>query len=745
MSDKIPMSEILAPAGDAACAKAAIRAGADAVYLGYSSFSARASAENFGRDSLEEIVGAAHFSGVKVYVAMNTLIKDAELPDFLRALEEVWETGVDAIILQDVFLGGYIHSLRPDIRLHLSTQAGICNASGAEYAKEQGFSRVILARETPLAEIGRISPLIETEAFVQGALCTCFSGQCYFSSFAGGNSGNRGRCKQPCRKKYSFDRPGFEKFAYALSPADLSVGKSLFRLKEAGVSSFKIEGRMRRPEYVASAVRYYRGILDDADERELSIRLSDLKRAYNRGDYTKGLAFGQDASFLSRSVQGHIGEKVGVVSGGAVRGNRNERSDRGGEYPVKSDFAPRQGDAFKVLRDGAEAGGARFSRAIKGGFTVFSAAKLLPGDEVFVTTDAAASERALSGGKNLPVRLSLRFLEGEPAEAKIRAEGAERVWRSEEILPPAKDMPLTEADLKSCFLKTDGVPMDVRFEEIRLGKVFLPKSRLNAFRRLVYREFYDARARSVRLPKPPVPPLSMPEGYAGKNEKTAAIVTPSELGKIHADVVVFKPDDYAALLPDAFAEGHFEKYLYLPVRATKEDLEQIGQTVRKYSLDGIYAENFDGIILARRTGCRLFAGTGFNLTNAADVARLIKEPSLSCFALSKELSETEQAALSGANAFVLAGGGIKLMDLCYCPFGRSCAECDKKGTYRLTDEEGRTFFARRFRDARGECRFEIYNCADLSGFLPTAAGTLTDRTLPPLKDKTAGHRRKSVL
>ena len=159
--------------------------GADAVYLGYSSFSARASAENFGRDSLEEIVGAAHFSGVKVYVAMNTLIKDAELPDFLRALEEVWETGVDAIILQDVFLGGYIHSLRPDIRLHLSTQAGICNASGAEYAKEQGFSRVILARETPLAEIGRISPLIETEAFVQGGAVYLFFGTVLFFLLCG--------------------------------------------------------------------------------------------------------------------------------------------------------------------------------------------------------------------------------------------------------------------------------------------------------------------------------------------------------------------------------------------------------------------------------------------------------------------------------------------------------------------------------------------------------------------------------
>ena len=165
------MLEILAPAGNMECAKAAINSGADAVYLGFSAFSARQSAENFDGEGLRSIVLYAHLCNVKVYVAMNTLVKDEEIPSFFDTLQCVWETGVDAIILQDVFLGKYIKSIYPEIVLHLSTQAGICNENGAIFAKECGFSRVILARETPLAEIAKITKIIETEVFVQGALC----------------------------------------------------------------------------------------------------------------------------------------------------------------------------------------------------------------------------------------------------------------------------------------------------------------------------------------------------------------------------------------------------------------------------------------------------------------------------------------------------------------------------------------------------------------------------------------------
>lgn len=739
------MPEILAPAGDRVCAQSAVDAGADAIYLGYSQFSARASAGNFDGDGLHEIMESAHFSGVKVYVAMNTLIKQGESADFLQTLEHVWETGADAIIMQDILLGRYIHRLRPDIRLHLSTQAGVCNVYGAEFAKECGFSRVILARETPLSEIRKISEVLETEAFVQGALCTCFSGQCYFSSFAGGNSGNRGRCKQPCRKCYSFDREGFEGFAYALSPSDLCVGERIGELRRAGVSSFKIEGRMRRAEYVAAAVRYYRALSDGAEKGVLSGRFSDLRRAYNRGDYTRGLAFGQASDFLSRQVQGHIGERVGVIAGDRGKDERKFP----GEYFVKSNFRPESGDAFKILRDGKEAGGARFIRPANAGFHIASSVRLRIGDEVFVTTDRAAGRRALSEKRTLPAALSLDFREGRCAGATLSGGGTEISLQTEEPLEGAKNSPLTEEELKNCFLKTDGIPLDIRFSEIRLGNVFLAKSRLNAFRRKLYEKFFRARAASARKPQTSLVPPSLPDAYAGKNQKRAAIFSSRTFdaarADICADIVVFKPDSYAKPLPDSFIGGAFEKYLYLPAYAVKADTDRIAELVRQNALDGIYAENYGGAVLARHIGCKLFAGTGFNLTNAAAIGELLREPVLRYLALSKELDEREQKELSGANAFVLTDGGIKLMDLCYCPFGKSCSSCDRKAVYRMTDEAGRVFPVRRFVGGAGDCRFEIYNCADLSETADAPSGRLVDRTLPPLAEKTSGHRYKSVL
>ena len=250
------MYEILAPAGNENSALAAINAGTDAIYLGMNKFSARSSAGNFDVAAFEKICGYAHAFGVKVYAALNTVVKDNELTEFLTLASEVWNAGADALILQDLFLGKYIKQNAPQISLHLSTQAGVCNVYGAQLAKSAGFERVITARETKFEDIVEIAKIIETEVFVQGALCTCFSGQCYMSSFAGGNSGNRGKCKQPCRKKYSIDRADFDDAAYRLSLSDLCVGTNIKKLMEAGVYSFKIEGRMRRPEYVSAAVGY---------------------------------------------------------------------------------------------------------------------------------------------------------------------------------------------------------------------------------------------------------------------------------------------------------------------------------------------------------------------------------------------------------------------------------------------------------------------------------------------------------
>ena len=238
------MVEILAPAGNLKNLITAVNSGANAVYLGLSNFSARKSSQNFTYDELKYAINYAKTYGVKVYIAVNTLIKDSEINEFIEAVGIAYSYGADAFILQDIFLGKLLKEYYPDICLHLSTQAGVCNEYGAKMAVEYGFSRAILARETKLSDIKKISSIIETEVFIQGALCSSFSGHCYFSSFIGGLSGNRGHCKQPCRKKYTLE--GNDNFnGYLLSLSDLCVGKDIKTLIDLGVSSFKIEGRMR--------------------------------------------------------------------------------------------------------------------------------------------------------------------------------------------------------------------------------------------------------------------------------------------------------------------------------------------------------------------------------------------------------------------------------------------------------------------------------------------------------------------
>jgi len=736
------MLELLAPAGNMECAEAAIYNGANAIYVGLGNFSARQSAENFDSAAFSALIKKAHSFGVKVYVAMNTIVKNEELSSFVQTLLFAWNHGADAIILQDIFLGKYIHEQYPNILLHLSTQAGVCNLEGAKIAKEYGFSRVILARETPLSEIKKIAQFIETEVFVQGALCTAFSGQCYFSSFAGGNSGNRGRCKQPCRKLYAYDRNGNEEKNYALSLSDLCVGEDIQKLIDIGVVSFKIEGRMRRAEYVAAAVRYYNGILDGAGD--LNERLSDLKRTYNRGNYTKGLAFGQDKRFLSTAIQGHIGEKVGVVK--VVNG----------KFLVESRFKPQSGDGFKILRDGKEIGGAIFVKQEGKCFVISSKIRLKNGDGVFVTTDTAVNQRLLFKNKRICLSVSLRFVEGELPVAEcdgVRFEG-------ETPLQSAQSRPLSIEELSSCFLKIDTYPFEISLKEIELnGSIFIPKSELNAFRRAFYSAVWVFLSKtdnqvcdyaSFIIPS-----------FKGENEKTAVIATDFE--GVNTDIAIYKANDYSSPLPESFKKGNFEKYLYYPAFATEKDLQALAEKLEETQIDGVYAENFGGLTFAKEKGVALFAGTGFNLINSISVDILLKESCVRYYAISKEGNAEELSSMVSDKAFVLSSGNIKVMELCYCPFGKFCNTCDKKQVYRLTDENGRIFLVRRYLAADGSCRFEVYNCVDLVGLGVNGAGKLLDLSL--LKDKeeailakdnegmqkktyvayTSGHYKRGVL
>ena len=712
------MCELLAPAGNIECANVAIRCGADAVYLGATTFSARQSAENFDLSTLCEYARKARFYGVKTYVAMNTMVKNGELEEFLRVLLCVWNAGVDAIILQDALLGKAIKEKYPEIVLHLSTQAGICNENGAIFAKNCGFSRVILARETPIDEIEKITKIIETEVFVQGALCTAYSGQCYFSSFVGGNSGNRGRCKQPCRKLYSYDRNGKGEKCYALSLSDLCVGEDIEKLVKVGVTSFKIEGRMRRAEYVGASVRYYRALLDGKADTQL---FSDLKRTYNRGNYTKGLAFGQDKRFLSTAIQGHLGEKVGVLK--VVNG----------KYFVESRFLPKIGDAFKILRDGKEVGGATFEKLQSKGFSVLSKTKLKNGDCVFITTDTSVNERVFNQQRDREVHIQLNFTENQPPVAvidTIKVVG-------ERPLQSAKNQSLTHEDLFVCFRKTDGLSCNVIFDEVTInGNVFIAKSELNAFRRRCFDELTVKQYTTYEYVGFNIPTV------AGKNQKKAVIA--SDFEDIHTDIAIYKATDYNKSLPQSFLQGKLEKYLYYPPFCTSVDERAIDAWLQQANIDGIYAENYGAIEFAKQRNLKLFIGTGLNVCNAVALGQISAE----YYALSKELNDKELQPLLGGRSFVLKDGGIKLMDLSYCPFEKTCNICDKKSLYFLADENDRRFPVRRYLDGKGNCRFELYNCNRLiNDDAKNTAGALSDLSVDIQNyfGKTSGHAKRGVL
>lgn len=283
--------ELLAPAGSPEALTAALRCGADAVYLGAERFSARAHAENFSRDSLREAAERCHLYGAKLYLAVNTLIFDAEFSALDGLLETAAEIGADGCIVQDLGAAAYIAQRVPELRLHASTQMTIHSPAGVRFAKQAGFCRVVTARELSSEQLGVVCKEaercgIEVEAFVHGAHCMSVSGQCWMSAAMGGRSANRGCCAQPCRLPFTADPA--QRAACALSLKDQSLVQYLPEMAELGVHSFKIEGRMKRPEYVAAAVTACRAVLSGQQPD-----LRELRAVFSRSGFTDGYYTGR--------------------------------------------------------------------------------------------------------------------------------------------------------------------------------------------------------------------------------------------------------------------------------------------------------------------------------------------------------------------------------------------------------------------------------------------------------------------
>lgn len=275
--------EILAPVGSSEALYAAVRTGADAVYMGCKSFNARIKADNFSDEEMKEAISYCHSHGVRVHITMNTLISDRELPEALETVKRICSFGADAVIVQDLGLASLLEKAVPDLEKHASTQMSVQTAQGVRLLKEMGFSRVVLPRELTKEEIIKIKKScdIEIEVFIHGALCMCVSGQCYMSSSFGGRSGNRGLCAQPCRLPFGAENGT----GNDLSLKDLSLIEKARELEEMGVDSFKIEGRMKRPEYVAASVTALRSTLEGKADKQM---LSDLRAVFSRSGFTDG-------------------------------------------------------------------------------------------------------------------------------------------------------------------------------------------------------------------------------------------------------------------------------------------------------------------------------------------------------------------------------------------------------------------------------------------------------------------------
>ncbi len=712
--------EILAPAGNKECFNAAINAGADAIYIGLDEFSARKSAENFSIANLEENLKKAHLFGIKVYIAVNTLVKDTELERFLEVIKQAYKLGADAFILQDMFLGKELKKIMPEINLHLSTQAGVCNEYGALLAREYGFSRVILARETTFEDTKKIAEIIETETFIHGALCSSFSGHCYMSSFAGGNSGNRGYCKQPCRKFYTYKGEGFSSFkGYNLSLADLCVCEDINRLKDIGVSSFKIEGRMRSPEYVYYAVMYYRDLLKGRNNSKI---FSKLTRTYNRGDFTKGYSCGNMRDIISRKIQGNIGDFIGFIT-----------TIKNGVAYIKTAEQFERGDGFKIIRNGVEVGSGSFHSCKNGALFLSINENIKVGDEVRITKDRSLNDDLNSAERKLPIEIKLAFDENVSAKATLIYNNKIYNVYSDFNLEAAKNAPLKKEHIIDCFSKTDNIPFAPKIEIEILNNVFVPKGQLNAFRRKCYCGFYDFLTDCFDRKTSDI--IFQTNILSDKNNgKNAVIICDfTDFNFCNADIVIYRPYDYnnLVLIQEflSISNGKCKRFLYIPPYANSEDIKIIRKSL--YGFDGVYAEGYYGILLAREFGIRLFCGSGFNIFNRLDVLAVKEIDVVDDFCYSKELSLKEITEIGG-DGFIFNAGNIQVMDLIYCPFSMNCDSCNRGNIYNLTDEDKRNYIVRRYKISK--CMFEVYNPYNLNSKNDKTRNFLIDATLFEGKD-----------
>ena len=468
--------EVLAPCGSYEALVAAVQSGADAVYLGGSRFGARAFADNFGGEKMKEAVAYAHSYDVAVYVTVNTLIYDEEFKDVLEYTDYLYKVGVDALIIQDIGLLRVLRNRYPDIDLHASTQMHLHNIEAVQELVDIGVERVVLSRECSLKTIKEIHaafPNLELEVFCYGALCISYSGQCLFSSMIGGRSGNRGECAQACRLPYELLERDTRKIiptsgAYLLSPKDQNALTFVDKMVDAGVYSFKIEGRMKRPEYVASSVMAFRRACDAAINGEpfkvTKSMITDLRKVFNRGFTLGHMRESRGSDLMSQVRPNHVGVPLGKVT---------EIDKRRGKAVIKLADNVLQGDGIRIIsREGDE--GFTLNFLYKNGLLVSSAEagdiieidlrdmKLQVGDDVRKTTDSKLmkeiNELSKPNTRHIPISMNLELYKNQPIKLQATYKNVSVEVVSEGVADEALKRPITKERAEEQLSKLKDTP-----------------------------------------------------------------------------------------------------------------------------------------------------------------------------------------------------------------------------------------------------------------------------------------------
>lgn len=750
MKDRV---EILAPAGSMECLKAAIAAGADAVYTGGALFGARAYAHNLTEEELLEAIDYVHLHGRRLYLTVNTLIKDREMEkQMYDYLLPYYRQGLDAVIVQDIGLFRFIRKHFPDLPIHASTQMTLTGVDGAKFLEKEGAQRIVTSRELSMAEVKKIADEteLEIESFVHGALCYCYSGQCLLSSFIGGRSGNRGQCAQPCRLLYR--TPEAKRPQYLLSLKDICTLELIPEMIESGIYSFKIEGRMKKPEYAAAVAFQYRKYADlylkyyeecPAEEdpaayamKKYRVREEDrqmLLDLYNRGGFHTGYYHTQNGrEMISLNRPNHAG--VPAVKVLAKKG-RNVTAK------ALTDLYPQDIIELPMRKGREKADNYTCKDAVRKGMNVqipVFADTPFKRDEIWMRTRNSTlidtlREEFVNGKIKERICGTFRLYPQEKATLTVKCRDAEITVAGEKA-QEALSQPMSRERIEKQLRKTGNTEFEFSFLKAEIGeKVFLPMQSLNELRRealetleKVICEKYR-RSGEVKDPEEDKTELSMEEevlsGWTASvrtAEQMEVILEEEAIGRIYVDCTMFpriwEKDSYVEWITKVHAAGK-EIYLVMPYifrERTRKQYEAAYNRIFGAGWDGILIANYESFAFLKEHGYTGRIMTDYNLYEFNQESRKFwKEKGVFEFTAPVELTERELQDLRVKDGEVIVYGYLPMM---------ISAGCIQKTTRGCLKKSGQTTITDRYRNpfvVKNECDY-CYNI--LYNYVPLYLG-----------------------